>query len=275
MEEIVKFPGHSWGRSGSFHRLRLPLDWAQQCNSALRAVVQHALHIACCPFSTQVCLCFLCRLCSLYSCTDSYNKYIVHRTFQHLYISHRTPKFWSNSQCFPVPEFGAPTVFSRAAFYFDTEACYTVLWHSALTQWRHAPLCFSYSRQHFHMEICQTSTCSRNTICSLHLFLRKYFWKSTILSRILTKNRLPPWKKKHCLTRCVWRNVRERTGDSGGLTIALKDVEVWMTLAANVTFFVNRCRCTYVGEGKKYFPFYFVGEDWRKIESIPESKCGN
>ena len=45
----------------------------------------------------------------------------------HLYISHRTLKFWSNSQCFPVPEFRAPTVFSRAAFYFDTEACSTLL----------------------------------------------------------------------------------------------------------------------------------------------------
>ena len=61
---------------------------------------------------------------------------------------------------------------------------------SILTR-RHAPLCSTYSRQHFHMEICQTSTCSRNTICSLHLFIRKYFWKSTILSKI----RLPPlWR---------------------------------------------------------------------------------
>ena len=142
---------------------------------------------------------------------------------------------------FPAP----PSILTRrhAQLCFDT-----VLWHSGgMLHCASAILgsTFTWRSAKPALEILLVPT-----ICSLHLFIRKYFWKSTILSRILTKNRLPPWKKKHCLTRCVWRNVRERTGDSGGLTISLKDVEVWMALAANVTFFVNRCRCTYVGEGK-------------------------
>ena len=47
-----------------------------------------------------------------------------------------------------------------------------------------------------------------------------------------------------------------------------------MTLAANVTFLLTDADVRMLVR-EKILNFYFFGEDWRKIESIPESKCGN
>ena len=137
---------------------------------------------------------------------------------------------------------GAPTVFSRAAFYFDIKACSTVpeVFPTVLSQ-VFAPLCLRYFQQYFHKYLlhhthqpylsCQPVKDMFSGMHSHFLFL-KTSYTQTIFDGICSTESIVQilkilyfaplcleqkgrqkrmnlyWTERVDRQRCVWRNVR-------------------------------------------------------------------